>query len=102
MVVLSTTTVVYGVIVVAAVLAMCLAVYLLDADEPSPTTTNNNGQKKLKRYNVFCEFTVTRKIVLVEALDEDDAIEQAGSAVRNVAKELGFDSTEIVWAEEAV
>jgi hypothetical protein len=102
MVVLSTTMVVYGVIGVAVALAMCFAVYLLNADDPSPTTTNNNGQKKLKRYNVFCEFTVTRKIVLVEALDEDEAVEKAGSAVRNVAKEFGFDSTEIIWAEEAV
>jgi hypothetical protein len=80
----------------AVVMAVCLgiaAAWLIDDTKP-------NRRDNMKLFDVYGEFVVTKQITTIEAETEAEAVAKAEAQAAIMAKDLGVDTPEILWAEE--
>lgn len=83
-----------GVGVAAAICLWVATVWLLEEGK--------QGGGSMKQYRVYAEVIATKSVAVVFAESEDDAVEKARIEAENVARDMGADAPEIVWAEEIV
>lgn len=83
-------------VVASAVAAVCMLVVIKWLDEEPPQ--GQRWRSKMKTFNVYGEFIITKPIITVEAETEGEATEKASALVAEMSKEFG--TPEIVWAEE--
>jgi len=89
-------TILFAIICIGVTVAIVVASYWLINDSIAPKSSGG----ATKAFVVYGEYTVARELAVVRADTEEEAEALVQAKADEVARELGVDHPDIVWAEE--